>query len=49
MRIRTMVNPMLQTQSDCYSDAEDCVGGTCVCNMWDPREEHAAAVWGNYM
>jgi len=38
-----------QRDADCYSSAEQCVSGTCICQMWGPREQHAAAVYNGYM
>lgn len=39
-----------KTDKDCYSTAERCNEFfTCECQMWTPREQHAVAVYGNYM
>jgi hypothetical protein len=44
------------TDEDCYGPSEKCqqIGAdenvrTCVCQMWSPREQHQAAVYGDYM
>lgn len=38
---------------DCYGPSERCIligsAYTCVCQMWSPREQHQAAVYGDFM